>query len=38
MATAKRFSPEQIGTKLREHEKLQAQGPTIPQACKRLGI
>ena len=38
MARAKRFSPEQIVAKLREHEKLQGQGLTIPQACKRLGI
>jgi putative transposase len=35
---AKRFSAEQIVAKLREAEKLQAQGLTIPQACKRLGI
>jgi putative transposase len=34
----KRFSAEQIVAKLREAEKLQAQGLTIPQACKRLGI
>jgi transposase-like protein len=38
MARAKRYSAEQIVAKLREHEKLQAQGLTIPQACKRLGI
>ena len=38
MAKAKRYTPEQIVAKLREHEKLQAQGLTIPQACKRLGI
>ncbi len=38
MARAKRFSAEQIVAKLREHEKLQAQGLTIPQACKRIGI
>jgi putative transposase len=38
MARAKRYSPEQIVAKLREHEKLQGQGLTIPQACKRLGI
>ncbi len=38
MARAKRYTPEQIVAKLREHEKLQAQGLTIPQACKRLGI
>jgi transposase len=35
---AKRFSVEQIVAKLREAEKLQGQGLTIPQACKRLGI
>ena len=35
---AKRFSVEQIVAKLREAEKLQAQGLTIPQTCKRLGI
>jgi putative transposase len=35
---AKRFSVEQIVAKLREAEKLQGQGLTIPQVCKRLGI
>jgi putative transposase len=35
---AKRFSVEQIVAKLREAEKNQAQGLTIPQTCKRLGI
>ena len=35
---AKRYPVEQIVAKLREHEKLQAQGLTIPQACKKLGI
>jgi putative transposase len=35
---AKRYSVEQIVAKFREAEKLQAQGLTIPQACKRLGI
>lgn len=34
----KRYSVEQIVAKLREAEKLQAQGMTIPQTCKRLGI
>ena len=29
---------EQIVAKLREQEKLQGQGLTIPQACKRIGI
>src|SRR6266487_3600164 len=38
MAAAKRYSVEQIVAKLREHEKLQGQGLTIPQACKRIGI
>lgn len=38
MAAAKKYSPEQIVAKLREHEKLQGQGLTIPQACKRIGI
>lgn len=36
--TARRYTPEQIVAKLRQHEKLQAQGMTIPQACKRIGI
>jgi len=35
---SKRYSVEQIVAKLREAEKLQGQGLTIPQACKRLGI
>lgn len=34
----KRFSVEQIVAKLREAEKLQGQGMTIPQVCKRLQI
>lgn len=38
MAAAKKYTPEQIVAKLREHEKLQGQGLTIPQACKRIGI
>lgn len=38
MAAAKRFTTEQIVAKLREAEKLQAQGLTIPQLCKRLRI
>src|SRR5438128_6371601 len=38
MSRAKRYTPEQIVAKLREHEKLQAQGLTIPQSSKRLGI
>jgi putative transposase len=35
---AKRYSVEQIVAKLRQAEKLQAEGLTIPQTCKRLGI
>jgi putative transposase len=35
---AKRYSVEQIVAKLRQAERLQAEGLTIPQACKRLGI
>jgi putative transposase len=35
---AKRFSVEQIVAKLREAERRRAQGLTIPQSCKRLGI
>lgn len=38
MAKANQYTPEQIVGKLRAHEKLQAQGLTIPQACKKLGI
>jgi putative transposase len=34
----KRYSTEQIIAKLREAEKLQAQGATIPAVCKRLGV
>jgi len=34
----KRFTPERIVAKLREAERLQGQGHTIPQLCKRLGI
>jgi transposase-like protein len=35
---AKRVSVEQIVAKLREAEKLQGQGLTIPQTCKKLGV
>jgi putative transposase len=35
---AKQYSVEQIVAKLREAERLQAQGQTIAQVCKRLGI
>lgn len=38
MAAAKRYTAEQIVAKLREAEKLQGQGMTIPQVCKRLRI
>jgi transposase-like protein len=34
----KRYSVEQIVAKLREAEKLEAQGYTVAQRCKRLGI
>ena len=34
----KRYSVEQIVAKLREAERLQGQGSTIPQVCKRLGV
>ena len=37
MAAAKRYTAEQIVAKLREAEKLQAQGATVPQVCKKLG-
>jgi hypothetical protein len=38
MAAAKRYTAEQIVSKLREAEKLQAQGATIPQVCKKAGV
>ena len=38
MAAAKRYTAEQIVAKLREAEKLQAQGATIPGVCKKLGV
>jgi putative transposase len=34
----KRYSVEQIVAKLREAERLQGQGSTIPQVCKKLGV
>jgi transposase-like protein len=34
----KRFTVEQIVAKLREAERLQGQGMTIPQTCRRLGV
>jgi putative transposase len=38
MARAKRFTAEQIVSKLREAESLQARGATIPAVCKKLGV
>ena len=38
MAGRKRYTTEQIVARLREAEKLQGQGLTIPQVCKRLGV
>jgi putative transposase len=38
VAAVKRFTTEQIVAKLREAEKLQAQGLSIPALCKRLQI
>lgn len=38
MAAAKRLTAEQIVARLRDAEKLQAQGATIPQICKKLGV
>lgn len=38
MAAAKRLTPEQIVARLRDAEKMQGQGSTIPQVCKRLGV
>ena len=34
----KRYSVEQIVAKLREAERLQGQGMTIPGVCKKLGV
>ena len=34
----KRYTPEQIVAKLREMERLQAQGMTIPEAARKIGI
>ena len=34
----KRYTPEEIINKLREAEVLQAQGMTVPQAARQLGI
>lgn len=38
MAAAKRLTPEQIVARLRDAEKMQGQGSTIPQVCKKLGV
>ena len=38
MSQGKRKTPEQIINYLREAEVLLAQGLTIPQVCKRIGI
>lgn len=38
MAAAKRLTPEQIVARLRDAEKMQGQGQTIPQVCKKLGV
>ena len=34
----KRYTPEQIISKLREAEMLLSQGQTVAQACKSLGV
>ena len=38
MAASKRLTPEQIVARLRDAEKMQGQGATIPQECKKLGV
>jgi putative transposase len=38
MAASKRYTAEQIVAKLREAERLQGQGGTVPQVCKKLGV
>ncbi|MCM0622870.1 transposase [Nocardioides bruguierae] len=38
MAAAKRLSPEQIVARLRDAEKLQGQGASVSQVCKKLGV
>lgn len=35
---SKRYTPEQVVSKLRAMEKLQAEGLTIPQAARKLGF
>ena len=34
----KRYTVDQIVAKLRDAEKMQAQGATIPQVCKKLAV
>jgi putative transposase len=36
--TVKRYSPEEIIGKLREAEVLQAQGMTVAEMCKKIGV
>jgi putative transposase len=36
--SAKRYTTEQIITKLREAEVLSAQGRTMPEICRQLGV
>ena len=38
MPAPKRLTPEQIVARLRDAEKMQASGATIPQVCKKLGV
>ena len=38
MPAPKRLTPGQIVARLRDAEKMQAQGSTIPQVCKKLGV
>ena len=38
MAATKRYTAEQIVAKLRDAERLQGQGMTIPQVCKKLAV
>ena len=34
----KRYTPEQIITKLREADVLQAKGQSVPEVCRQIGI
>ncbi|MBF4164018.1 helix-turn-helix domain-containing protein [Nocardioides acrostichi] len=38
MAAAKRLNREQIVARLRDAEKLQGQGASTSQVCKKLGV